>query len=98
MGETQYQARLIKRLEKLFPGAFIQKNDAARQQGIPDLTIFYGDRWAMLEVKFTQDSPVQPNQEYYVDLFNTMSFAAFVYPGNEEEVLNELQRSFGSRR
>jgi hypothetical protein len=96
--ESVYQAHVIRMLRTLFPGCFIVKNDSNYLQGIPDLTIFYGERWAMLEVKPTRGSRVQPNQEHYVELLNEMSFAAFIYPENEEEVLDALQQSFGTRR
>lgn len=74
------------------------KNDTSYIQGIPDLLVLYEDKWAMLEVKVSPVSAVQPNQEYYIDMLDSMSFAAFIYPENEREVLNALQRSFKSRR
>lgn len=98
MRESRYQLQLIKKLEDLFPGCYIRKTDPRDIQGLPDLTIFYHDRWAMLEVKTSAKSAKEPNQEYHVDRMNELSFAAFIYPENEKEVLNELQRSFGSVR
>ena len=98
MLEKDYQGKLIKRLYEMFPGCEIQVNDPRRTQGIPDLVIYYNDRWAMLEVKRSAKEPARPNQPYHVERFNEMSFAAFIYPENEEQVLNELQRSFGSSR
>jgi hypothetical protein len=94
MSEAKYQAELIKKLRRLFPNCVILKNDPGYLQGVPDLVIFHGDRYAFLEVKARHDSPVRPNQEYYVDLLDQMSFAAFIYPSNEEEVLRDLQASF----
>ena len=79
-------------------GCVILKNDSEYIQGIPDLLVLFRDRWAMLEVKASEDSPNQPNQEWYIARLNKMSFAAFIYPENEEEVLNDLQRAFESRR
>ena len=94
MTENQYQARLIKKLEKLFPGCFVVKNDSAYQQGILDLTVLYGPKWASLEVKASEDSVIQPNQRHFVERFDDMSFAAFIYPENEAEVLSALQQAF----
>lgn len=68
--------------------------DATEIQGIPDLLILYEDRWAALEVKKSANATHRPNQDYYVDLMNRMSFAAFVYPENREEILHELYRYF----
>lgn len=92
MRESQYQRQLIQKIKVMLPGCHVQKQDA--KQGLPDLLILYKDRWAMLEVKASFDAPTRPNQPHYVKKFNTMSFAAFVYPENEEEVLLDLQRSF----
>lgn len=92
--ESEYQAKLIKKLRDMFPGCMVLKNDPGYKQGIPDLIILYRDRWAMLEAKANEDRPYQPNQPYYVDLLNEMSFAAFIYPSNEQEILRALQRSF----
>lgn len=92
--ERQYQARLIRKLHKMFPGCFILKNDPEYLQGVPDLTILFRGTWAALEVKASKDAPCQPNQEYYIDLLGEMSFAAFIYPENEEDVLRELQFTF----
>jgi len=98
MRENQYQAQLVKELRSRFPGCVILKNDPNYLQGIPDLTLLYRTRWAMLEVKASAASDVQPNQPYYVELLNSMSFAAFIYPEIQEEVLNDLERAMGRTR
>jgi hypothetical protein len=93
--ENSYQAELIKRLEARFPHCLILKNDEQYRQGIPDLTVLYGSRYALLEVKRSSTEAAEPNQEYYVDLVNDMgSFAAFIFPENEAEVLDALQHAF----
>jgi hypothetical protein len=92
--ENQYQAKLIRKLERLFPGCVILKNDSAYQQGILDLTLLYHDKWASLEVKRSADAGARPNQDYFVRQLNEMSFAAYIYPENEEEVLIALQQAF----
>jgi hypothetical protein len=94
MLESTYQARLIRRLEGMFPGCFILKNDSSYLQGVPDLLILYKDKWAMLEAKANENAPVRPNQPYYIELLNSMSFAAFIYPSNETEILRGLQQAF----
>lgn len=93
MTEAEYQSKLIKNLRSLFPDCVILKNDPAYLQGVPDLVIFHEDRYAFLEVKADENSPVQVNQPYYVNLLNEMSFAAFIYPSNEREVLRALERA-----
>lgn len=93
MLERDYQSKLIKKLRVLFPGCIVLKNDPDYLQGIPDLLILNGDRWAMLEVKASERSPQQPNQDYYVRKLNGMSFAAFIYPSIEREVLDELKQA-----
>ena len=35
----------------------------------------------------------QPNQEFYVNKANRLSYGRFIYPENEEGVLNELEQS-----
>lgn len=94
MRESQFQHNLIQKLKKRFPGCLVLKNDASYCQGIPDLSVFYGERWAALECKQSERSSHQPNQDYYVEKLNDMSFCRFIYPENEEEVLNDLERSF----
>jgi hypothetical protein len=96
--ENQYQSRLIKKLERMFPGIVILKNDPRNAQGILDLTLLYRDRWASLEVKRSANAAVQPNQDYYIEQLDNMSFAAYIYPENEQEVLYALQQAFESPR
>lgn len=98
MRESQYQAQLIKRLHKRFPGCLVLKNDSALVQGIPDLTVFWQDMYGMLEVKASRDAPHQPNQDHYIERVGAMSFAAFIFPENEEAVLNELEQKFQACR
>ena len=96
--ERDFQSRLIKELKEIFKGCIIMKNDSSYIQGIPDLLILYRDKWAALEVKKSEHAPHRPNQEYYVELMDEMSFASFIYPENKEEVLYELQQTLFSRR
>lgn len=98
MAENQYQAKLIRKLRRMFPGCEIEKADSQYQQGTLDLTIFNGPRWAKLEVKASRTSPLRPNQGYFVERFNDMSFAAIIYPENEEEVLSALEQALTPRR
>lgn len=98
MLESRFKTKLITKLEFLFPGCIIIHLDPNDIQGISDLLILYEDKWAVLEGKREANSPVRPNQEYYINLMNKMSFASFIHPGNEEEVLHALQQSFRSRR
>lgn len=94
--ERDFQSKLIKEIKTRMPEAIVMKNDASYIQGIPDLLILHGNRWAALECKKSKGAKCQPNQKYYVDLMNEMSYAAFIFPENESEVLNALQRSLES--
>ena len=94
MTEPEYQAKLIKKIKKIFPGCIVQKEDSGYLQGIPDLLILYNDKWATLEVKIDENANHQPNQDYYVGLMNGMSFSRFIFPENEDEVLAELALFF----
>lgn len=92
--ESSFQASLIKEIKARFPGSIVIKNDAGYIQGVPDLTVFYKDKWATLECKKSRTSAHRPNQDYYVEMMNNMSFSSFIFPENKEEVLNALERSF----
>lgn len=89
--ENKFQAELIKDLKSRFPGCMVLKNDPDYIQGIPDLTILYGKRWATLECKRSENATHRPNQEYYVDKMNSMSYSRFIFPENKEAILDELQ-------
>lgn len=95
--ERDFQPQLKEEIRARFPGCFIIKLDSSEYQGIPDLLILWGPRWAILEAKRSADAPFRPNQEYYIDLFNEMSFSSAIFPENKEAVLHELQQAFGSR-
>lgn len=92
-GRNGYQAKLKKKLEARFPGCIVLKNDPTHKQGIPDLTILYEDKWATLECKRSATASHRPNQGRRVEIMNRMSFSSFIYPENEEEVLNDLEQS-----
>lgn len=98
MKENKFQAHLIDELKERFPGCIVLKNDSSYIQGIPDLSVFYKNKWAMLECKKSDNEEHQPNQDYYIERANEMSFARFIYPENRQEVLDELQQAFQPRR
>ena len=92
MKENKFQSNLKKELKNMFPGCIVTKLDSGDIQGIPDLLILYKNKWATLENKRTAKAHRQPNQEYYVNKMNDMSFSKFIYPENKEEVLTDLKR------
>lgn len=96
MLENSFQSKLIRELKNRFIGCIVMKNDSSYIQGIPDLIVLYKDKWASLECKKDADAVKQPNQEYYVEKMNEMSFSRFIYPENKEEVLYDLQQAFES--
>lgn len=94
--ESKFQKEVIDELKALLPGCIIMKTDPGYIQGIPDLVILFNDKWALLECKRNRTAEHQPNQDYYVDKLNGMSYSSFIYPENKEEVFNELQHAFYS--
>ena len=92
MKESKFQSNLKKELKNMFPGCIVTKLDSGDIQGIPDLLILYKNKWATLENKRTAKAHRQPNQEYYVNKMNGMSFSKFIYPENKEEVLTDLKK------
>lgn len=103
MKESKFQSDLIEELYDMFPGCMVMKLDSSYIQGIPDLLVLYKKRWAVLECKrsyadLQKSLKRNPNQSYYVDLMDKMSFASFIFPENKEDVLNDLERTFKAKR
>ena len=96
MKESEFQHKLKLELKERFPGAIVLKTDANYIQGFPDLLILWKEHWFALECKRKEDAHKQPNQEFYVDLLNQMSFSAFIDPSNKGKVLDDLERAFKS--
>lgn len=96
MKESKFQADLIRDIYNRWPGSIVLKNDSGYIQGIPDLLILHQDKWAALECKASKLAKHRPNQDYYVDKLNAMSFASFISPETREAVLNDLQQAFGA--
>lgn len=90
--ESGFQDKLRDEIKELFPGCMIFKMDQI--QGIPDLLVLHNNKWASLENKKSANAKHQPNQDYYVDRMDAMSFSRFVYPENKDEVLKELKQHF----
>lgn len=90
MRESKFQAKLIKDIKERLPECIVLKNDPTYLQGIPDLTVFNNDKWATLEVKKSANATHQPNQDYYVEMMDRMSFSRFVYPENRDAVFSDL--------
>ena len=90
MRESKFQAKLIKDIKERLPDCIVLKNDPTYLQGIPDLTVFNNNKWATLEVKKSANATHQPNQDYYVEMMDRMSFSRFVYPENRDAVFSDL--------
>ena len=103
MRENKFQKDLIRELKNLFPGCLVMKLDASYIQAIPDLLVLYKNKWAVLECKRSEEAyrkslKNNPNQSYYVDLMDDMSFASFIFPENKEDVLYDLEQTFKPKR
>lgn len=96
--ESKFQKELIDEIKERYPGCITLKNDSGYIQGIPDWTILYEDKWAVLEAKKERGAHKQANQEYYVDKLNKMSFSRFIFPENKDEVLEDLDGIFKRKR
>ena len=96
--ESKFQSELIEKIKKRFEGAIVLKNDSSYKQGIPDLMVLYKNKWAALECKQHDKANHQLNQDYYISKMNDMSFARFISPENEEDILNEMDETFKTRR
>lgn len=94
MLENRFKTNLARELKSLLPGCMVLHLDPNEIQGIPDLLILYRNKWAVLEGKKSANASHRPNQDYYVGLMNSMGFAAFIYPENKDEVLDELYLYF----
>lgn len=92
--ENDFQAKLKKELKAKYDGCIVTKLDSGDIQGIPDLLILHKNKWATLENKRAEKAKRQPNQEYYVNKMNEMSFSRFIYPEIKDEVLQELDEFF----
>lgn len=89
--EKDFQGKvLIPEIKRRLPGCIVLKNDPDYIQGIPDLTVFYEDKWAMLEVKKSAKAKHRPNQDIWVEKASSMSFAEFIYPENKDQVLDRM--------
>ena len=93
MLESKFQAKLIKEIKENLPGCIVMKTDPNYIQGMPDLLILHKNKWASLENKRSANAKKQPNQQYYVDKMNEMSFSSFICPENKEVVLSDLYKA-----
>lgn len=98
MLEKDFQKKFVRELEAIFDGCILIKNDAGYIQGFPDWTMFYKNKYAVLEIKKSKNAQHQPNQDYYIDLIDSMGFARFVYPENKNDVIEDLKRYFKKRK
>lgn len=99
--ESKFEQHVVKRIEKMYPGAMVLKVHPNYRPGFPDRIALYGDHYYVFETKREANAPFQPNQQYYIDSINAMSRysgSTVVHPGNEKEFFDEIQRAFGSLR
>ena len=96
MLENKFKTNLIKEIKERLPGSMVVHLDPTECQGVPDILVLYKNKWAALEGKKSERSSHRPNQNFYVEKMNDMSFAAFIFPENKEEILNDLQHALES--
>ena len=93
--ESEFKSKLYRDIRTKFPGSEVIPNDAGHTQGFPDATVYFPNgKYVLLEGKRDENSPRQPNQEYYVNESPLRSNAMFVYPQNKKKVMKELERRY----
>lgn len=100
--ENAYKPKLMARIAQRFAKygeVRFNHNDPNMpgQQGIPDLTVYIGPLWFLLETKRSEKSKKRPNQDYWIRYWSNTTFCAIIFPENEEEVLDALERSLEAR-
>ena len=104
-GEGKFKTELKNEIMERLPGSMVFYLNPNDIKGIPDMGVLYESRWAVLEAKKSEEDykkdlrkPEKQNQSYYVDKMNKMSFAAFIFPENKEEVLNAMESALRAPR
>lgn len=92
--ESDFERELMEDLDEAFPGCMVIKGASMFRQGVPDRILLCGKNWAALEVKPDPKAATQPNQPWYVEKMNDMSYAAIITPENKQEVISEIQAAF----
>lgn len=92
--EKDFESDFMDELDEVLPGGFWLKGNSAMRQGVPDRMFLHGRNWASLEFKRDEKAAKQPNQPYYVEKLNEMSYAAIVTPENAKQVISEIQEAF----
>ena len=97
--ESEFRVQVIDRIKERFPLMdldFIKPVHYTRS--LPDLFIIAPNNvWAALELKRIKNADHQPNQDWHIARLDTKGFARVVYPGNLEEILDELEELFASQ-
>lgn len=93
--EREFEKDFMEDLDEVLPNGHWIKGNSQMQQGIPDRMFLHGEHWAMLEFKRETDSAKQENQDWFIEKFNNMSYAKIVTPENAQEVIDEIQATFG---
>ena len=94
MRENSFQKDLIKEIKEMFAVCVVLRNDCEQIEGVPDRTVLYKDKWVVLECKKSPKENHQPNQDYYVSKLRNMSYSAFIYPENKNDILVEVSKIF----
>ena len=94
--ESNYQKRLVKKIRKMFPMCYLFVKEAKAIRGIPDLILTVNGRFIGLEVKRCESESKHRTgrtvlQRHNINKINRAGgYACFIYPENEEEVIEAI--------
>lgn len=96
MKESKFKKQFQSKLEERTKGIDLDFFNWQGSRSRPDMIILGTNVWATLEFKRSKNASAQPNQDYHIDRLAKKGYARFVYPENEEEVLDDLEELFTS--